>query len=66
MGSSRPNSKCPVGQCMEEELAKVFTSAKQALEQNLAGTNLATILDRVKMAHARQHLENRTSYQNFV
>jgi Rrf2 family protein len=66
MAPSRPNSKCPVGQCMEDELAKVFTSAKQALEQNLAGTTLATILDRVKMAHARRNLENRTSYENFV
>jgi len=57
MAPGRPNLKCPVGQCMEEELEQVFSSARQALEHNLARTTLASILDRVKVAHASRNRE---------
>jgi len=46
--SRKPNAACPVGNCIREELEQVFASAQQALEENLAKTSLAGILDRVK------------------
>ena len=48
MGRGKPNSACPVGNCIQAELERVFASAREALERDLARTNLAAILDRVK------------------
>jgi len=39
-----PNSACPVGQCIQAALDKVFAAAQSALEAELARTNLGQIL----------------------
>ena len=48
MGRKKPNRSCPVGQCIQGELEKVFESAEAALEQELSRTSLADILETVK------------------
>ncbi len=45
--SKRPNKACPVGHCIQAALDKVFASAEAALQQELARTSLADILDSV-------------------
>jgi Rrf2 family protein len=57
--SSKPNSDCPVGNCIRQELEKVFASAEAALEKDLAKTNLATVLDTVKACAADSCKDNR-------
>jgi len=44
----RPSTACPVGHCIRETLAKVFASARVALERDLARTSLADVLTAVK------------------
>ena len=44
----KPNSSCPVGSCMRETLEKVFASARNALERDLAKTTLADLLEAVR------------------
>lgn len=44
----KPNAGCPVGNCMRETLEKIFNSAQDALEHDLAQTTLAGILEMVK------------------
>ncbi len=44
----RPNAACPVGQCMEETLGRVFASARAALERDLERTSLADVIGAVK------------------
>ena len=51
--SKPPNRACPVGNCIQAALDKVFASAKAALEQELAKTSLADILESVKKSCAR-------------
>jgi len=46
--SKRPNKACPVGHCIQAALEKVFASAEDALQQELAKTTLADILESVK------------------
>ena len=46
--SRKPNADCPVGQCMREELEKIFVSAQNALEVNLQKTTLADVIEAVK------------------
>src|SRR5438034_8253463 len=48
LARGKPNLACPVGNCIQAELERVFLSAQNALERDLARTTLATILDRVK------------------
>ncbi len=50
MTRGKPNHACPVGQCIQGALEKVFASAQEALERELARTTLASILDTVKAA----------------
>jgi Rrf2 family protein len=50
--SSKPNADCPVGNCIRQELEKVFASAEAALEQDLAKTSLAAVLATVKCSRA--------------
>jgi len=57
--SSKPNSDCPVGNCIRRELEKVFASAEAALEQDLAKTSLTAVLDTVKACAARSCKDNR-------
>ncbi len=44
----KPNTACPVGHCILEELGKIFASAQNAMEHDLAKTTLADVLDAVK------------------
>jgi Rrf2 family protein len=46
--SRKPNEACPVGHCIQKELDRVFASAQNALEQDLAKTTLAGLIDAVK------------------
>jgi DNA-binding IscR family transcriptional regulator len=44
MPRCKPNPECPVGQCIQASLDKVFTSAQEALERQLSHTTLGHIL----------------------
>jgi len=44
----KPNQACPVGHCIQAALEQVFSSALQAMRQDLARTTLADV---VKRAH---------------
>ena len=46
--SKKPNERCPVGHCILEALDKVFASAQGAMEQDLAKTTLADVIETVK------------------
>ena len=48
----RPNHACPVGYCIQNELGRVFASARNALEEDLERTTLASILDTVRSCQA--------------
>ena len=49
----KPNADCPVGQCMRDELEKIFVSAQNALEKDLEKTTLADVIQVVKDCAAR-------------
>ncbi len=51
--SKRPNQACPVGYCIQAALERVFASAADALQQELAKTSLADILNSVQESCAR-------------
>jgi Rrf2 family protein len=44
----KPNQACPVGHCIQASLERVFRSALDALEQDLAKTTLADVLKMVQ------------------
>jgi DNA-binding IscR family transcriptional regulator len=44
----KPNEDCPVGQCMRQEMEKIFVSAENALERDLGKTTLADVIEAVK------------------
>jgi Rrf2 family protein len=46
--SSKPNAGCPVGNCIRQTLEEIFSSAEAALENNLAKTTLAGVVEMVK------------------
>jgi Rrf2 family protein len=46
--SRKPRADCPVGRCIIEALAKIFTSAQNAMERDLAKTILADVMEMVK------------------
>jgi Rrf2 family protein len=46
----KPSAACPVGHCILEALGKIFDSAQDAMERDLAQTTLADIIDAVKAA----------------
>ena len=46
--SRKPNASCPVGHCIRETLDRVFASAQDALERDLAKTTLAGVIGAVK------------------
>ena len=48
MPRSKPNAECPVGQCIQAELRKVFFSVQHALERELGKTTLGDVLAAVK------------------
>ncbi len=49
----KPNVTCPVGRGIAAALEQVFASARLALEQDLAKTTLAHLLERLKAGAAR-------------
>lgn len=51
--AKKPNTACPVGHCIREELDKVFASAERAMERDLEKTTLASLIDAVKTSAAR-------------
>ena len=59
MARGKPNPACPIGNCIQAELERVFASAKSALERDLARTTLAAILERVKTAPSRRSLSTK-------
>ncbi len=48
-----PNRACPVGQAIGAALERVFDSARRALEEDLARTNLARVVSAVRTARMR-------------
>jgi len=46
--SGKPDSGCPVGNCIRETLARVFASAENALERDLEKTTLADVVQKAK------------------
>jgi Rrf2 family protein len=44
----KPNSACPVGNCIRHTLKGVFASAEAAMERDLEKTTLAGVIDTVK------------------
>jgi Rrf2 family protein len=50
--SRKPSAACPVGHCILEALSKVFHSAQNAMEKDLATTTLADVIDAVKASGA--------------
>lgn len=50
--SRKPSDDCPVGHCILEALSKLFTSAQNAMERDLAKTSLADVIDTVKASGA--------------
>lgn len=48
----KPNAACPVGHCIRVTLDRVFASAQEALERDLAKTTLATVMGAVKASGA--------------
>lgn len=59
MPRQKPNDACPVGHCIQKALERVFASAEQALERELATTTLADILDGVHAACAKGRRETK-------
>ena len=47
MPRHKPNNPCPVGQCIQEELSRVFTSAEDAMIHQLSRTTVADVIDSV-------------------
>src|SRR5208337_1446019 len=48
----KPNAACPVGHCILEMLSRLFASAQNAMERDLARTSLADVIDTVKASGA--------------
>ena len=52
MPRKKPNRACPIGNSIQIAIGNVFTSARRALEQDLAKTSVADILARVNACSA--------------
>ncbi len=46
--SGKPNTGCPVGNCIKKTLASIFASAENALERDLQKTTLADVVEAAK------------------
>lgn len=44
----KPNEHCPVGQCIQEELERVFVSAERAMTEQLGRTTIADVINSVR------------------
>ena len=49
----KANAACPVGKCMRKTLDVIFASARSALEQDLAKTTLADVMNTVRASGTR-------------
>jgi Rrf2 family protein len=54
MPKNRPNRACPVGNCIQSAIGRVFQSARKALEADLAKTTLADVLETVHSCCQRE------------
>jgi DNA-binding IscR family transcriptional regulator len=50
----KPNRACPVGNCIQIAISEVFASARRALEEDLAKTTLAAVLNTVESCCSRE------------
>ena len=49
-----PNKGCPVGQCIQDELERVFSSAEKAMTEQLGRKTVADIVNSVRARCAKQ------------
>ena len=54
MPRGHPDYACPVGSCIETTLERIFTSAQESLERDLARTTLSDIVQTTKTRMVRQ------------
>ena len=48
MPRKKPNEACPIGRGIKTVVQRVFVSARESLERDLAGTRLADVLKQVR------------------
>ncbi len=48
MPRQKPNEACPVGQCIQEELTHIFSSAEDAMIRELGRVTVADVIDSVR------------------
>jgi len=48
MPAREPNKGCPVGQCIQDELERVFTSAENAMIEQLGRVTVADVVNSVR------------------
>ena len=54
MPRREPNKRCPVGQCIQDELERVFSSAENAMIEQLGRKTVADIVNSVRAKCAKQ------------
>jgi Rrf2 family protein len=54
MPRREPNKGCPVGQCIQDELERVFSSAENAMIEQLGRKTVADIVNSVRARCAKQ------------
>jgi Rrf2 family protein len=54
MPRREPNKRCPVGQCIQDELERVFSSAEKAMIEQLGRKTVADIVKSVRAKCAKQ------------
>ena len=54
MPRREPNKRCPVGQCIQDELERVFSSAESAMLEQLGRKTVADIVNSVRARCDRQ------------
>ena len=55
MPAREPNQGCPVGQCIQDELERVFTSAENAMIDQLARVTVADVVNSVRTKCDKQN-----------
>ena len=55
MPKREPNKGCPVGQCIQDELDRVFTTAETAMIDQLGRTTVADIVNSVRTKSQKQN-----------
>ena len=54
MPRREPNKRCPVGQCIQDELERVFSSAENAMVEQLGRKSVADIVNSVRARSDKQ------------